>query len=99
MGSNEHDQHKVGIPEKPRGQEMGRGEYRNPNREAMEDTPALRGGLADESEMFADESSQHVGANPSAPRSNTPSIPGAIPTDVKLGESDGEREFKDRHGS
>jgi hypothetical protein len=95
----EKDQHKVGVPEKPRGQEMGRPGFQNPNRQAMEDTPALSGTREDENEMFADESTQHVGANASAPKSNSPSVPAAIPTDVKLGESGGEAEFKERHSA
>lgn len=90
------EQHKAGTPQKPRGQEMGRGTDKDQNREAMADTPALRGRRKKESEFFADESSQHVGANAARPRSNQPSIPATLPTNVKLGESGGETEFKQR---
>ncbi|HEY0386639.1 MAG TPA: hypothetical protein VGC64_11535, partial [Pyrinomonadaceae bacterium] len=61
--STKKSQQKVGAPEKPRGQEMGRGADRDQNREAMADTPALRGRRKSASKMFADESSQHVGGD------------------------------------
>lgn len=89
-------QQKVGAPLKPRGQEMGRGDDRDQNREAMADTPSLRGRRKGASRMFADESSQHAGADAATPRSNTPSLPAAMPTDVPLGESGGEKAFKQR---
>jgi hypothetical protein len=37
-----------------------------------------------------------TGSRPEAPRDNTPSVPAAVPTNEKLGESGGEREFKAR---
>jgi hypothetical protein len=95
MGTKK-DQHKVGAPPKPRGQEMGRGEDRDQNREAMKDTPALRGRRKRANEMFDDESKQHVGNNPVTPRSNTPSLPAAMPTGTPLGQSGGEKAFKQR---
>jgi hypothetical protein len=90
------DQHKVGTPEKPRGQQMGFAGNPDQNREAMKDTPALRGRRKKASKMFDDESSQHVGGDAATPRSNTPSTPAAAPTDLKLGETGGERVFKQR---
>ncbi|HEX8709657.1 MAG TPA: hypothetical protein VF723_15560 [Pyrinomonadaceae bacterium] len=95
--SRKKDQHKAGIAETPRGQEMGRGDDQDQNREAMKDTPALRGRRKKESRMFADESSQHMGADAATPRSNTPSIPAAAPTGQPLGQTGGERVFKERN--
>lgn len=89
-------QQKVGAPQQPRGQEMGRGGDQDQNREAMDETPALRGRRKNASKMFADKSAQQVGSDAATPRSNTPSLPAAIPTGVKLGESGGEKAFKQR---
>lgn len=94
--SAKKDQHKAGIPAKPRGQQTGRPGNPDQNREAMKDTPALRGRRKKASEMFEDESAQHVGADAATPRSNTPSIPAAAPTGLPLGQSGGEKEFKQR---
>jgi hypothetical protein len=90
------DQHKVGTPPKPRGQQTGFKGNPDQNREAMKETPALRGRRKKATKMFADESSQHVGGDASTPRSNTPSVPAAAPTGKKLGETGGERAFKQR---
>jgi hypothetical protein len=90
------DQHKVGTPRKPRGQQMGFAGNPDQNREAMKDTPALRGRLKKKTRMFADESSQHETGDAVTPRSNSPSVPAAAPTGVKLGETGGERVFKQR---
>ncbi|HKC66199.1 MAG TPA: hypothetical protein VKB86_21320 [Pyrinomonadaceae bacterium] len=90
------DQHKAGTPQKPRGQQTGFAGNPDQNREAMKDTPALRGRRRKATKMFRDESSQHVGGDAATPRSNTPSVPAVAPTNVKLGESGGEREFKRR---
>lgn len=94
--STKKAQQKVGAPEKPRGQEMGRGEDRDRNREEMAATPALRGRRKQANKMFADESSQHVGGDAATPKSASPSLPGAMPTGVPLGESGGEKVFKQR---
>lgn len=96
MATKKAQQQKAGRPLKPRGQEMGRGEDKDQNREAKADTPALRGRRKKESEFFADESSQHVGANNARPRSNQPSIPATLPAQKPLGQSGGEKEFKAR---
>jgi hypothetical protein len=93
---NKKDQHKAGTPQKPRGQQTGFAGNPDQNREAMKDTPALRGRRKSVSKMFADESAQHVGNDAATPRSNTPSLPAAIPTGTKLGETGGERVFKKR---
>jgi len=93
---NKKDQHKVGTPQKPRGQQTGFAGNPDQNREEMKDTPALRGRRKGASKMFADESAQHVGGDAATPRSNTPSVPAAVPTGTKLGETGGERVFKKR---
>ena len=94
--STKKDQHKVGAPRKPRGQQTGFAGNPDQNREAMKETPALRGRRKKATEMFADESSQHVGGDAVTPTSNTPSVPAAAPTGRKLGETGGERAFKER---
>lgn len=94
--STKKEQQKIGAPQKPRGQEMGRGDDVDKNREAKAETPALRGRRKEANKLFADESSQHVGSDGATPRSNTPSLPAAMPTGVPLGESGGEKVFKQR---
>ncbi len=90
-------QSKAGVPERRRGQQMG-DERSAPDktREAKAATPALRGRRKAASKFFGDESHQHAGTRPEVPRDNTPSVPAAVPTNTKLGESGGEREFKQR---
>ena len=89
------DQHKVGIPAKPRGQQMGVAGARDQNRKEMAETPALRGRRKTANKMFADKSSQHIGSDPSKPSANSPSVPG-MNTSKRKGESGGERVFKQR---
>ena len=90
-------QSRAGAPAKRRGQQMG-DERSRPDKtaEAKQQTPALRGRRKNESKFFADDSYQHVGAGGGAPSDNSPSVPAAVPTGTKLGESGGEREFKAR---
>jgi hypothetical protein len=92
--ANPKDQHKVGIPEKPRGQQTGFRGHADQNRIEMDETPALRGKLGKENEMFADVSSQHVGSDSTKPSTNSPSTP-AMKTSPKK-TSGGERVFKKR---
>lgn len=89
------DQHKAGIPEKPRGQQTGFAGNPDQNRQAMADTPALRGRRKKENRMFADASEQHVAANAANPSTNSPSTPGANP--IKPGDAPAERVFKRRN--
>lgn len=89
------DQHKVGIRSKPRGQQMGTAGAPDQNREAKDETPALRGRRKSANKMFADKSSQHVGTDASKPSTNSPSVP-AMNTSQRKGESGGERVFKAR---
>ncbi|MBD0372976.1 MAG: hypothetical protein ICV60_19185 [Pyrinomonadaceae bacterium] len=94
--SSKKEQRKVGRKQKPRGQQTGFAGNPDQNREEMKSTPALRGRRKAESKMFADESMQQVGSDASKGRSNTPSIPAALPANTKLGESNDERVFKQR---
>ena len=65
--ASKKDQHKVGTPERPRGQQMGFAGQPDQNREEMDNTPALRGRRTRANKMFADKSSQHVGTDSSKP--------------------------------
>ncbi|HYK22676.1 MAG TPA: hypothetical protein VEV42_18175 [Pyrinomonadaceae bacterium] len=67
------DQHKAGIPEKPRGQQTGFAGNPDQNREEMTKTPALRGRRKKANKMFGDASDQHVAGNPATPSTNSPS--------------------------
>ena len=67
------DQHKVGTRPKPRGQQTGFAGNPDQNRKEMEKTPALRGRLKKESEMFGDASEQHIAADAVTPSTNSPS--------------------------
>jgi hypothetical protein len=90
-------QSKAGIAERRRGQQMG-DERSQPSKvaEAQRETPAQRGRRKEASKFFADKSSQVVGGGGEAPSAASPSVPAAIPKDVKVGESGGERAFKSR---
>ena len=64
------DQHKVGIPERRRGQQMGdeRSVLHHSDKAEWEETPEITGDVrASESEFFDDESSQHFGGDPVSP--------------------------------
>ena len=67
------DQHKAGIPPKPRGQQTGFAGNPDQNREEMENTPALTGRRKSANKMFGDASEQHVGGNSVTPSTNAPS--------------------------
>lgn len=67
------DQHKTGIPSKPRGQQTGFAGNPDQNREEINKTPALRGRRKNANKMFGDASEQHVAGNPSNPSTNAPS--------------------------
>ncbi|HEX8748872.1 MAG TPA: hypothetical protein VF717_16985 [Pyrinomonadaceae bacterium] len=97
--SSKKEQRKVGGKQKPRGQQTGFVGNPDQNREEMKNTPALRGRRKAATKMFGDESSQQVGTDAAKPRSNQPSLPAAMPTNTKLGESGDERAFKARQKS
>lgn len=94
--SSKKEQSKVGRKQKPRGQQTGFAGNPDQNRVEMENTPALRGRRKSANSMFGDESNQQVGTDAAKPRSNHPSLPAAMPGNVKLGESGDERAFKAR---
>jgi len=97
MASSKKAQSKAGVPERRRGQEMG--DERSAKGKALGakgQTPAARGRRKGASKFYADDSSQMTGSGDEAPRDNSPSIPAAVPTGTKLGESGGERDFKAR---
>ena len=98
---NKKAQSKAGIAANRRGQQMGDERSNSPvkQEEAKANTPALRGKRKDANAFFADESSQHAGSDAATPRSNTPSLPAALPTNVKKGEPGGERAFKQRQAA
>jgi hypothetical protein len=92
-------QGKAGVPATRRGQQMG--DSRSTNAPAKQEqekaaTPALRGRRKDTNKFYADDSAQALGGNAARPRSNSPSVPAAAPTDTKLGESGGEKAFNRR---
>lgn len=70
------DQHKAGIPPKPRGQQTGFAGNPDQNREEMKNTPAVRGRMKKKNRMFSDASEQHVGGSAVTPSTNSPSTPG-----------------------
>lgn len=76
MGTKK-DQHKVGTPEKPRGQEMGFAGNPDQNREEMDNTPAVSGRIRKKTnKMFADKSRQQSSSSSVTPSTNRPSTPG-----------------------
>lgn len=89
------DQHKAGLPAKPRGQQTGFAGNPDQNRQAMEDTPALSGRRKKENKFLADKSAQQQTGDAVTPRSNQPSTP-AMNTAERKGESGGEKTFKRR---
>jgi hypothetical protein len=93
--SRKKDQQKVGIPEKRRGQQMGKPGAPDQNREVMKDTPALSGRRKKKNAMFADASRNHLGGDAVTPRSNQPSTP-AQTSGGHPGQTGGEIAFKRR---
>lgn len=78
MGTRK-DQHKVGTPEKPRGQQTGFAGNPDQNRKHKDETPALRGVRKKGNKMFGDASEQHTGSDAVTPSTNRPSTPGMRP--------------------
>ena len=71
------DQHTVGTPEKPRGQQTGFAGHPDQNREEMDSTPALSGRIRKKTnKMFGDKSRQHSATSSVTPSTNRPSTPG-----------------------
>jgi len=88
------DQHKVGTPPKPRGQQTGFAGNPDQNRQEQKSTPAVRGRSKEANKMAADASAQHVGSDSVTPSTNSPSTP-AMSTSKKS-DTGGERVFKRR---
>ena len=100
MATSKKAQNKAGVPARRRGQQMG-DERSQPDKrtESEKETPAQRGRRKAASKFYGDDSYQRTGTRGEAPRDNSPSVPAAIPTNTKAGESDGESEFKARQKS
>ncbi|MDT7689043.1 MAG: hypothetical protein QOE46_1802 [Acidobacteriota bacterium] len=97
MTTSKKTQAKAGAPPKRRGQQMGDERSKaDKTHEVKRETPALSGRRKTASKFYADDSAQHTGTRDETARDNSPSVPAAIPTDMKLGESGGEAEFKAR---
>jgi hypothetical protein len=97
MATSRKTQAKAGAPERRRGQQMGDGRSQPAKLdEEQAETPALSGRRKAASKFFGDDSYQHTGTRGETPRDNTPSVPAAMPTNMKVGESGGEAEFKAR---
>jgi len=88
------DQHNVGTPSKPRGQQMGFAGTPDQNRSEMNHTPALRGRRKQENKMFSDVSQQHVASDATTPSSNSPST--AAMNTKPSGGAGGAGQFKKR---
>ena len=69
--SQPKDQHTVGTPPKPRGQQTGFAGHQDQNREEMEETPAVRGNRKSANNMAADTSQQHIGSDATKPATNS----------------------------
>ena len=89
------DTHKVGIREKPRGQQTGGAGVGDQNRKEMKNTPAVLGRRKAANKLAADKSAQHTGGDAVTPRTTSPSTP-AMTASGRKGESGGERVFKAR---
>jgi hypothetical protein len=69
------DQHKVGIPAKPRGQQTGYAGQPDQNRKEKSATPAIRGRRRVANKQAGDTSEQNIGSDATSPSTNTPSTP------------------------
>jgi hypothetical protein len=92
--ASKRDQHNVGTPSKPRGQQTGFAGNPDQNRQQSDATPAVRGRRKTTNKMFGDVSTQHVGSNPVTPSTNSPSTP-AVSAPAQ-GDTGGEKVFKRR---
>ena len=100
MATSRKTQAKAGVPEKRRGQQMGDERSKaSKTDEAQRESPALGGRRKAAGKLQAGDSAQRTATSGKSPRSISPSVPAAIPTDVKQGESGGEAEFKARQRS
>ncbi len=88
------DQHTVGTPAKPRGQQMGFAGNPDQNREAQKDTPATLGRRRRSNKLAADASSENIGSSAVTPRTSSPSTPAM--TGSAKGDTGAEQTFKRR---
>lgn len=88
------EQRKVGIPSKPRGQQMGFAGTPDQNRKETDETPAVLGERPRHNKMAGDVSYSKAGTSSVTPHTNAPSTP-AMNTGP-LGNSGGEKGFKRR---
>lgn len=97
MATSRKTQAKAGVAEKRRGQQMG-DERSKPTKtdEAQQRAPALGGRGKAPGKSQADDAARRKETSGKSPRSISPSVAAAVPTDVKIGESGGETEFKAR---
>jgi hypothetical protein len=93
MGSSK-DQHNVGTPEKPRGQQTGFAGNPDQNREEMKHTPAIKGNRPRANKLARDVSQQAVSTDAVTPSTATPST---AAVNVKpSGGAGGAAQFKKR---
>jgi hypothetical protein len=97
MATSKKAQSKAGLPARRRGQQMGdERSGKNETVEAKEQTPALSGRRRKAANKFFADASSQAGGSGESPRDTSPSVPAAIPTNKKIGESGGEKIFKAR---
>ena len=94
MGSARKDQHNVGTPSKPRGQQTGYSGNPDQNRQETNATPAVSGREKRANKMFGDDSTQQTGSGPVTPSTNSPSTPAMITPPQN--DTGGEKVFKQR---
>jgi hypothetical protein len=88
------DQHKTGIPDKPRGQQTGFAGNPDQNREEKKKTPAIKGVRPRANKLARDVSQQQLSSDPVKPNTNVPST---VTRDVKsTGGGGGAAGFKKR---
>ncbi len=96
--SSKKTQGKAGLPAARRGQQMGDARSANTGEpdESQADATPTRDGRTKANKFFADDSAQSVGGDAAARARTTvsPSVPAALPTGQKLGESNVERAGK-----
>ena len=93
MGSIK-DQHKAGIPQKPRGQQTGFAGNPDQNRLEKKQTPAIKGVRPRANKLAGDLSQQQLNSDATTPNTNVPST---ITRDIKpTGGGNGAAGFKKR---
>jgi hypothetical protein len=97
MATSKKAQSKAGVPAQRRGQQMGdERSGKNKTVEAKEQTPALSGRRRKAANKFFGDVSSQSGSSGESLRDVSPSVPAAVPTGKKIGESGGEKSFAQR---